>query len=130
MPDPLNASTYLVDRHVSEGRGERIAVTGPAGTLTYAGLAARVRHVAAGLRELGVRPEERVVMVASDSPDLLAMILAVMRIGEFAETSAQAAAAAPEVRDVVHGDVPAGLPNVPPGGEPPTFPPRIRVTRL
>src|SRR6266542_4998757 len=84
MPDPLNASTYLVDRHVSEGRGERIAVTGPAGTLTYAGLAARVRHVAAGLRELGVRPEERVVMVASDSPDLLAMILAVMRIGAVA----------------------------------------------
>ncbi len=161
MPDPLNASTYLVDRHVSEGRGERIAVTGPAGTLTYAGLAARVRHVAAGLRELGVRPEERVVMVASDSPDLLAMILAVMRIGavavpvntmltgdelaellhdarariffvsgEFAAASAQAAAAAPEVRDVVLGDVPAGLPNVPSGGEPPTFPPRIRVTRL
>src|SRR6266571_4086453 len=84
MPELFNASSYLVDRHVDEGRGDRMAVTGPAGTLSYAGLVTQVRHVAAGLRELGVRPEERVVMVASDNPELLVMILAVMRIGAVA----------------------------------------------
>ena len=68
MPEPFNACTYLIDRHVAEGRGERVAVTGPAGTLSYAGLLALVENLAAGLRELGVRPEERVVMAASDSP--------------------------------------------------------------
>ncbi len=84
MPELFNASSYLVDRHVDEGRGDRWAVTGPAGTLSYAELAAQVRSLAAGLRELGIRPEERVVMVASDSPGLLAVILAVMRIGAVA----------------------------------------------
>jgi len=84
MPELFNASSYLVDRHVDEGRGDRGAVTGPAGTLSYAELAAQVRSLAAGLRELGIRPEERVVMVASDSPGLLAVILAVMRIGAVA----------------------------------------------
>ena len=140
MPEPFNACTYLVDRHVAAGGGERVAVTGPAGTLSYAGLLAVVEDLAAGLRELGVRPEERVVMVASDSPHLLAMILAAMRIGavavpvntmltgrelaelvrdtrariafvsaEFAATAAQAAADAPELRDVVLARVPDGV---------------------
>jgi benzoate-CoA ligase family protein len=140
MPELFNACTYLIDRHVAEGRGERVAVTGPAGTLSYAGLLDLVETLAAGLRELGVRPEERVVMAASDSPDLLAAILAVMRIGavavpvntmltgrelgellsdarartaffsgEFAAAAAQAAGAAPELRDVVLAAVPDGV---------------------
>jgi benzoate-CoA ligase family protein len=77
----FNACTYLVDRHVEAGRGDRIAVTGPGGTLTYTGLLARVRRVASGLRDLGVRPEERVLIYMADGPDMLALILGVMRMG-------------------------------------------------
>ena len=84
MPELFNAATYLLDRHVEQGRGDRVAVTGPAGTLTYGELLDLVGRLGAGLRDLGVRPEERVVMAASDSPHLLAAILAVMRIGAVA----------------------------------------------
>ncbi len=35
MPELFNASSYLVDRHVDEGRGDRWAVTGPAGTPSW-----------------------------------------------------------------------------------------------
>ena len=77
----FNASTYLVDTHVESGDGGRTAVTGPGGTLTYAGLLDRVRRMASGLRGLGVRPEERVMIYMPDSPDMLALILGAMRIG-------------------------------------------------
>jgi benzoate-CoA ligase family protein len=84
MPEPFNACIYLVDRHVEGGLGERVAVTGPADTLTYAELLGLIQGIAAGLRDLGVRPEERVVMVMTDGPQLLAAILAAMRIGAVA----------------------------------------------
>ena len=77
----FNACTYLVDRHVESGGGDRTAVTGPGGTLTYAELLDRVRHMASGLRDLGVRPEERVLIYMPDSPGMLALILGAMRIG-------------------------------------------------
>lgn len=84
MPEPFNASTYLVDRHLAAGHGDRVAVTGPQGTLTYTELATLVGEVSAGLRGLGVRPEERVVLLMTDGPELLAAILAAMRIGSVA----------------------------------------------
>ena len=77
----FNASVYLVDRHVEAGDGDRTAVTGPAGALTYVELLERVRRIASGLRDLGVRPEERVLVHLPDSPDMLALILGAMRIG-------------------------------------------------
>ncbi len=84
MPESFNVSTYLLDRHVEAGRGDRLAVTGPGTSLTYAALTDLVGRVAAGLRGLGVRPEERVVLVMADGPELLAAILAAMRIGAVA----------------------------------------------
>jgi benzoate-CoA ligase family protein len=81
MSDVFNASTYLVDRHVEAGDGDRVAVTGPRGTLTYADLLDRAGEVAAGLRALRTRPEERVLIFMADGPDMLAVILGAMRMG-------------------------------------------------
>jgi hypothetical protein len=36
--EPFNACVYLADRQVQAGLGGHLAVTGPAGSLTYAGL--------------------------------------------------------------------------------------------
>ncbi|MEV0390323.1 benzoate-CoA ligase family protein [Nonomuraea sp. NPDC050643] len=82
--ESFNASVYLVDRQVEAGRGDHVAITGPAGTLTYAQLAAHVAELATGLRVLGVRPEERVLLVMSDRPETAITILAVMRMGAVA----------------------------------------------
>ena len=69
MPvESFNASVYLLDRQVEAGRGGHLAVTGPAGSLTYAELAQRVAELSSGLRAFGVRPEERVLLVTSDRP--------------------------------------------------------------
>jgi benzoate-CoA ligase family protein len=78
---PFNASDYLVDRHVREGRGDRTAVLSGARTLTYRQLADETHRVAAGLLSLGVRPEERVLLCMADDVELLTGILAAMWIG-------------------------------------------------
>ncbi len=86
-PEFLNAADYLVDRHVAEGRGGATAVVAPSGTYSYAELAEEVRRVAAGLADLGVRPEERVLMCMTDEIELFTAILATMRLGAVAVPS-------------------------------------------
>ena len=80
-PESFNASWYLVDQQIELGNGDRIAVTGPGGTLTYRELAREVSHAAGGLKATGLRPEERVVLVTADGPEMLIALLAAMRVG-------------------------------------------------
>jgi benzoate-CoA ligase family protein len=77
----FNACEYLLDRRVKAGDGGRLAVTGPGGELTYAQLLDQVQRTAAALRELGLQPEHRLLMVMADSPGFVAVYLAAMRIG-------------------------------------------------
>jgi benzoate-CoA ligase len=77
----FNAADHLVDRHVREGRGDRLAVLCGDRSLTYGDLADETLRVAAGLRALGLRPEERVMLCMADGVELLTGILAAMRLG-------------------------------------------------
>ncbi|TKA04977.1 benzoate-CoA ligase family protein [Actinacidiphila oryziradicis] len=77
----LNAQTWLVDRQVDNGRGEHIAVRGAGGTLTYRELADVSADAAAGLRSLGLRPDDRVLFVMNDDVPMLAGILGAFRAG-------------------------------------------------
>ena len=77
----FNACEYLLDRRVEAGDGERLALTGPGGQLTYAELLAAVQRVAAVLRQLGLQPEQRLMMFMADSPAFVTVYLAAMRIG-------------------------------------------------
>src|SRR5690348_4862365 len=79
--ETFNACGYLVDRQVEAGRGDHLAVTGPAGSLTYAELAARAAELAAGFGACGVRPEERVLLVATDRPETVITFCALLRMG-------------------------------------------------
>lgn len=81
MSASFNASAYLLDRHVEQGGGARLALTGPGGDLTYGRLHDRVVRTATGLREAGLRPEQRLLMFMADSPDFVTTFLAAMRIG-------------------------------------------------
>ncbi|HEY2204063.1 MAG TPA: benzoate-CoA ligase family protein [Pseudonocardia sp.] len=83
-PDPFNAADYLVHRRVALGDGGRTALLHPGGELTYAQVSALVADVAAGLAGLGVRPEERVLFFAADTPELVAGILGAMHLGAVA----------------------------------------------
>jgi benzoate-CoA ligase family protein len=80
MASEFNAAAWLVDRHVQEGRGDRIAVRGTR-TLTYAELAELSGDVASSLRRLGLRRDDRVIFVMSDDVELLGGVLGAFRAG-------------------------------------------------
>jgi benzoate-CoA ligase family protein len=81
MAEMFNACEYLLDRRVAAGDGDRIALTGVAGELTYAQLLGRVQAAAAALAGLGLQPEQRLLMFMTDSPEFVVVYLAAMRMG-------------------------------------------------
>jgi benzoate-CoA ligase family protein len=80
-PDFFNACDYLLDRRVAAGDGDRLALTGVGGDLTYRELLDLVQRTATVLTDLGLQPEQRLMMFMADSPDFVAVYLAAMRIG-------------------------------------------------
>jgi benzoate-CoA ligase family protein len=84
MTVPFNASQWLVDRQVEAGHGDRPALLHGNGVTTYSELLELTEAAAGGLRRLGVRPEERVLLVLRDGLELAVGILATMRIGAIA----------------------------------------------
>lgn len=81
MDEYTNAST-LLDRNLDQGRADRTAViTDDGRRLTYADLHSQAGAVAQGLTDLGVRREERVLLVLDDTPAFPASFLGAMRIG-------------------------------------------------
>ena len=62
-----NAVTWLLDRNVEEGRGNKLAYTDGASELSYGDLQKQSCRAANMLRRLGVRREERVAMIMLDT---------------------------------------------------------------
>jgi benzoate-CoA ligase family protein len=76
-----NASLIL-DANLSAGRGDKLAIRTPEDDdLTYAELSRRVAQVGHLLKDLGVQPEQRVLLVLDDTPAFPAAFLGAMRIG-------------------------------------------------
>jgi benzoate-CoA ligase len=84
MVETFNAAAWLTERNVTEGRGQRVAVRAGDRSLNYAELSAEVRRVAAGLRSIGVRPEERVMLFMADDTELFTAILGAIYMGAVA----------------------------------------------
>lgn len=81
MQESFNAASWLVDRHVINGDGDRIAIHSQGAVHSYADIQDRVHRGGAALADLGVRPEERVLMVMLDGVDFVSVFLGAMRIG-------------------------------------------------
>src|SRR5436309_5721704 len=81
MSTSYNAVSWLLDRNVEEGRGEKLAFTDTVSELSYRDLQKQSCRVANLLRRLGVRREERVAMVMLDTVDFPAVFLGAIRAG-------------------------------------------------
>jgi 2-aminobenzoate-CoA ligase len=87
-PDWLNCGAELLDRHVAEGRGDRVALLGPGIRWTYAELLDKANRIARVLAEdLGVVPGNRVLLRGFNSVMLVACWFAVMKRGAIAVTT-------------------------------------------
>jgi benzoate-CoA ligase family protein len=84
MSERFNAAEYLVDRHVENGDGTRIAVQSHGRSTSYLELHDLSQAFAAGLADLGVHRGDRVMFVCSDRVELVAGIIGAFRLGAVA----------------------------------------------
>jgi benzoate-CoA ligase family protein len=77
----FNVADHFVDRNLTLGRSERVALYTPDGATTYAALAALVNRVGNVLLELGARRGERVLLALSDGVEFVATWYAAQKIG-------------------------------------------------
>jgi len=80
LPERYNASAILFD-NVRLGRGDRLAVTGPAGRRTYRELCADAARWGNALRSLGLDRGDRVLMFLDDTPCYPAAFFGAVRAG-------------------------------------------------
>jgi len=82
----INASVNALDRHVAQGRGDRVAFffegePGDTRTITYAQLLTEVKKTANALIELGIKDGDRVAIYMPMIPEAAIAMLACARIG-------------------------------------------------
>jgi len=80
----MNAVEYCLLHGLKVAGPERPALLSAGEVLSYGALVRRVSQFAAGLREAGVRPGDRVGMLMLDTPDIVATHLAAMACGAVA----------------------------------------------
>jgi benzoate-CoA ligase len=81
LPDEFNAATYFIDRHIAEGRGQKVAIECGELRVTYRQIFETVNRVGNCLRNFGVRMEERVVLLLFDTPEFTASFFGAIKIG-------------------------------------------------
>ncbi len=84
LPERMNAAAVFVDGHVEAGRGGRTAVLCSEDRWNYVQVKELMDRVAAGLRSLGVRREERVLLLLPDGPHFAACFFGTMKLGAVA----------------------------------------------
>jgi benzoate-CoA ligase family protein len=80
IPQAYNASRILFD-NLSSGRGDRLAITGPAGTRSYAELCADASRWGNGFASLGLQRGDRILMFCDDTPAYPAAFFGAVRAG-------------------------------------------------
>jgi benzoate-CoA ligase family protein len=84
LPEDFNAATHFVDRNVQEGRGAKVAIECGDERVTYQQLLENTNRVGNALLALGVRPEERVLLLLLDTPEFLYSFFGAIKIGAVA----------------------------------------------
>ncbi|PXX71563.1 2-aminobenzoate-CoA ligase [Nocardia tenerifensis] len=80
-PATFNATEVLLDRHLDAGHGDRPALRYGDTVLSYERLARRVNRFGNALRELGVRPGDRVVLASLNEWQAFVTNFAVLKLG-------------------------------------------------
>jgi 2-aminobenzoate-CoA ligase len=82
FPEQLNCATELLDRHLTEGRGDRLCIRGPKDRWTYRDLWERANRIANVLvEELALVPGNRVLLHAPNTPMMVACWFGIVKAG-------------------------------------------------
>ena len=79
--DTFNLTVPFVDRHLAEGRADKVVARWADRSLTFGALAENVYRMANVLRGMGIGPGDRVMMIVRDVPAFLYGFLGAARLG-------------------------------------------------
>jgi benzoate-CoA ligase family protein len=77
----FNAAAPFIDRHLSEGRGGKVAIRTASGEVTYAELAAHVNRCGNALLRLGLSKGQRLLLVVKDCPEFFYLFWGAIKAG-------------------------------------------------
>lgn len=81
IPERLNIGSYVIDRHVTEGRGARIAAWAEGHSWTFAELRQETNRFANALNGLGVQRGDRVMLRLGTRLETLIAFLGAIKLG-------------------------------------------------
>lgn len=81
LPTIFNVASHFVDRHISEGRDQKVAYECGDERVTYRQLFERVNRAGNALKKLGIRQEERVGLLLLDTPEFPYCFFGAIKIG-------------------------------------------------
>ena len=76
-----NAASHLIDRHLVEGRGDKIAFIDASGAHSYESLVRMVKRAGNLLRAIGVARHDRVMLALEDGIEFVALFFGALKIG-------------------------------------------------
>ena len=77
----FNVAVPFIDRHIKEGRGNRLAIRSAVEDVSYGALAERVARCGNALRRLGLPPRARLIMVVKDCPEFFYLFWGAIKAG-------------------------------------------------
>ena len=79
--ETFNVAVPFIDRHLDEGRADKVAIRTIDEDVTYHALAENVNRCGNVLKSLGIEPGERVLMVVKDCPAFLYLFFGAIKAG-------------------------------------------------
>ena len=77
----FNVAVPFIDRHLSEGRSDKAAIRTVEGNVTYGELADQVNRCGNVLREIGLSPGDRLLMIVKDCPAFFFLFWGAIKAG-------------------------------------------------
>ena len=77
----FNVAAPFIDRHLEEGRGDKVVVRTDSGDVTYGELAENVNRCGNMLKDRGIGAGERLLMVVKDGPEFIALFFGAVKSG-------------------------------------------------
>ncbi len=81
LPEKFNMVSLYLDRHIEQGRGDRVAIYYKDAKYTYRDMMELTNRAGNAFLNLGVKKGDRVIMMMYDSPYWVAVYLGVMKTG-------------------------------------------------
>lgn len=79
--DSFNIAVHMIDRHLDEGRADRLAYITEHEQVTYGQLAERVNRCGNALLAAGIPPRERMLMIVKDCPEFVYLYYGAIKAG-------------------------------------------------